>query len=236
MSFIVSHHKGEAHHEDEDLLQAAAKGGVDITTKKSAGKADKGNLPVKRVPQAPDRLTPHIPPENFGAVIPGAVYRSSFPTKDNFSFLKSLKLKTILTLVPEPYPDEYVEFLNKAGIVQIIVPVPANKETVQMDDATIIKALGVVMDKTKHPLLIHCNKGKHRTGCVVGCLRKFQGDSMENIISEYHTYADPKARLLDEHFMHKFNERPLLWLAREGGRISPEGFLTPMRGQSRTKA
>lgn len=27
-------------------------------------------------------------------------------------------------------------------------------------------------DARNHPLLIHCNKGKHRTGCLVGCFRK----------------------------------------------------------------
>lgn len=49
--------------------------------------------PSKRYP---DRLTPLTPPTNFGAVIPGQIYRSSFPLPENFSFLKSLKLKTIL--------------------------------------------------------------------------------------------------------------------------------------------
>jgi len=49
--------------------------------------------PSKRYP---DRLTPLAPPRNFGAVIPGQIYRGSFPIPENFSFLKSLKLKTIL--------------------------------------------------------------------------------------------------------------------------------------------
>lgn len=35
------------------------------------------------------------PPENFAIVVPG-VFRSSFPRKKNFEFLKSLKLKSIL--------------------------------------------------------------------------------------------------------------------------------------------
>jgi protein tyrosine/serine phosphatase len=36
------------------------------------------------------------------------------------------------------------------------------------------RALCEVMDIRNHPLLIHCNKGKHRTGCLVGCFRKIQ--------------------------------------------------------------
>ena len=43
-----------------------------------------------------------LPPENFSMVESG-VYRSAFPRTKNFSFLKSLKLKTVIPLVPEVY-------------------------------------------------------------------------------------------------------------------------------------
>jgi tyrosine-protein phosphatase SIW14 len=46
--------------------------------------------------KAPDRLRSLIPPPNFGAVVPGSVYRSSYPQAENFEFLKSLGLKSIL--------------------------------------------------------------------------------------------------------------------------------------------
>lgn len=55
---------------------------------------------------------------------------------------------------------------------------------------------------------------QHRTGCVVGCFRKCQGEPLEGILQEYHTYADPKARILDEIFIKFFDERSLLWMAR----------------------
>jgi tyrosine-protein phosphatase SIW14 len=128
-----------------------------------------------------------------------------------------LKLKTILTLVPEPYPQPYVEFLKDNGINQIRIHVPANKETVKIEATTMLQALGVVLDRTNYPLLIHCNKGKHRTGCVVACFRKVLGDAMDSIIHEYHTYAGKKARALDEQFIHGFDERALTWMAREHG-------------------
>lgn len=35
-------------------------------------------------------------PTNFGIISPGAIYRSSFPQPDDYPFLASLKLKTIL--------------------------------------------------------------------------------------------------------------------------------------------
>jgi len=55
---------------------------------------------------------------------------------------------------------------------------------------------------------------QHRTGTVVGCLRKIMGWDLAAIFLEYHRYADPKARKLDERFIELFDERAMLWLAR----------------------
>jgi len=38
----------------------------------------------------------YVPPVNFGAVEIGNLYRSGYPQPPNYSFLESLKLKTIL--------------------------------------------------------------------------------------------------------------------------------------------
>ena len=32
----------------------------------------------------------------------------------------------------------------------------------------------LTLDRRRHPVLVHCNKGRHRTGCLVGCIRKIQ--------------------------------------------------------------
>lgn len=166
---------------------------------------------------APDRLTCHTAPHNYSAVIPGAVYRSGFPEPKNFTFLKSLRLKTILTLVPEPFGNEYVDFMRTNGIRQIVVPVPANKEVVCIEDATIIQALGAVLDRSNYPLLIHCNKGKHRTGCTVACFRRLLGATIQEALDEYQTHAGLKARSLDETFIRNFNTQRLLRLVRKNG-------------------
>ena len=42
----------------------------------------------------------YIPPINFGMVSPG-IYRSGFPNKKNFDFLKKIKIKTIIYMCPE---------------------------------------------------------------------------------------------------------------------------------------
>ena len=51
--------------------------------------------------------------------------------------------------------------------------VSGNKEPfVDIPEEIIHEALTYILDTRHHPLLIHCNRGKHRTGSVVGCLRK----------------------------------------------------------------
>jgi len=107
--------------------------------------------------------------------------------------------------------------MQSNGIRHFSIPLPANKGSVLVDEASVLRILGIVMDRSNHPLLIHCNKGKHRTGCVVGCFRKCQGKTRQTVNAEYHRYADPKARVLDEQFIDSFDERGLLWMARTNG-------------------
>ncbi|KAI9828555.1 MAG: hypothetical protein M1819_006547 [Sarea resinae] len=157
------------------------------------------------------------PPVNFALVTPG-VYRSGFPKGENFDHLKSLHLKSILTLVPEEYPEVNVKFVQENGIKHFQVPLPGNKEPFVKITARDIKAaLSIILDRNNHPLLIHCNKGKHRTGCVVGCLRKIQNWALAPIFVEYREHADPKARLLDERFIELFDERCMMRFAGENG-------------------
>ncbi|PSN63922.1 protein-tyrosine phosphatase, partial [Corynespora cassiicola Philippines] len=176
----------------------------------------------------PARLCPVLPPANFGAVVPRSVYRSSYPQPENFGFMKSLGLKTILTLVPGEISTQYSHFMTENDIQHFQVPLPANKGSIKVDACQMSKALGIILDRANHPVLIHCNKGKHRTGCVVGCLRKVQGEDMETIYSEYHIYAGEKARILDEGYMELFDVNTVLWMARRFNWISPDAEVAPL--------
>lgn len=68
-----------------------------------------------------------IIPENFSMVATG-IYRSSFPKRKNFSFLKKLKLKSVLTLVLEDYPSVNCNFLQENSIQLYQFGVAGNKE------------------------------------------------------------------------------------------------------------
>lgn len=146
----------------------------------------------------------YTPPENFAMVCEG-VYRSSFPRVDNFSYLKKLGLKSILCLIPEDYPRENVEFNNANGIQFFQIGLSGNKEPfVKIKPHLVKQALEILQNKENHPVLVHCNRGKHRTGCVMGCLRKAQNWSHIMIFDEYRKFAAPKERPLDLQFIEMY--------------------------------
>ncbi|KAL2131902.1 hypothetical protein VTI74DRAFT_4458 [Chaetomium olivicolor] len=141
-------------------------------------------------------------PVNFGVVVPG-VYRSSFPQSDDYAFIKELKLKTIVTLVQKDFPQGYEAFLKKNGIRHVVFDMKGTKKE-DIPLTTMKSILRLVLDRRNHPLLIHCNHGKHRTGCVIGVIRKMSGWDLDNIIGEYKTFADPKARECDINYITGF--------------------------------
>ncbi|KAI9179022.1 tyrosine-protein phosphatase siw14 [Blastocladiella emersonii ATCC 22665] len=142
-----------------------------------------------------------VPPLNFAMVASG-VYRSGYPNRKNFAFLRTLGLKSIVYLDPEEYRPDNVEFVTAEGITVFQYAVKGNKEPFQeIDEADVRGALERLLDPANRPILIHCNKGKHRIGCVVGCLRKLQRWSMTSIFDEYRRFAGEKIRIADQEFI-----------------------------------
>ncbi|KAJ2996366.1 hypothetical protein HDV02_006577 [Globomyces sp. JEL0801] len=116
------------------------------------------------------------PCDNFNLITEG-VYRSAFPKKRNFPFLKKLGLKSILytgylnyfrTLILEDYPEQNVKFLEENNITLF--------------------------------------QFGHRTGCLVGCLRKIQHWSFVSIFEEYRRFSHPKSRSMDQQFIELFDK------------------------------
>lgn len=155
------------------------------------------------------------PPENFASVV-GQIYRSSFPRPENFRFLQKLGLKSVVVLIPEPYPQENQQFVEENNIRFHQIPISGNKEPfVNIPQAGITEILKVVLNPENHPLLIHCNRGKHRTGCLVGCLRKLQNWSLTMIFDEYRRFAIPKVRALDQQFIELYEDEEIVSVAIE---------------------
>ncbi|KAF8410784.1 hypothetical protein HHK36_003321 [Tetracentron sinense] len=160
-----------------------------------------------------------VPPLNF-ALVDNGVFRSGFPDTANFTFLQTLGLRSIIYLCPESYPEPNTEFLKSNGIQLFQFGIEGFKEPfVNIPEDMICEALKVVLDVRNHPLLVHCNRGKHRTGCLVGCLRKLQRWCLSSIFVEYQGFAAAKARVSDKRFMELFDISSLkhLPMSKKGG-------------------
>ncbi|KIW96750.1 uncharacterized protein Z519_02141 [Cladophialophora bantiana CBS 173.52] len=158
-------------------------------------------------------------PVNFQVIAPG-LYRSSYPQYAHFETLADLGLKTIVTLVPGPLPLDYQKFITSHGITHYIIPILANKDAdVYTPDADICKVVELMLDPSNYPMLIHCNKGKHRSGCITAAFRKVTGWTPDACVDEYRRYSAPKSRDLDEVFIRRFDPSPLKHLAIERGYV-----------------
>lgn len=57
----------------------------------------------------------------------------------------------------------------------------------------ITASLQILLDRRNYPVLVHSNKGKHRAGVLVGCMRRvLQGWSLAATHAEYGRYAGEK--------------------------------------------
>jgi protein-tyrosine phosphatase len=178
--------------------------------------------PRKSVTMEEDKSQPPTPdgtglPVNFAQVGPG-IYRASYPQAAHFSALQPLRLKTVITLLPEEILLDYQSFMRTERIAHHQIHILANKDPdVYTSDEVINKAIKLILDPANHPILVHCNKGKHRTGCVMACFRKVTGWSLDACLAEYDKYSKPKSRELDKVFIARFDASILKPLALERG-------------------
>jgi protein tyrosine/serine phosphatase len=176
----------------------------------------------KSVTMEEDKSQPPTPdgtglPANFAQVGPG-IYRASYPQAAHFSALQPLRLKTIITLLPGEILPDYQSFMRTERITHHQIQILANKDPdAYTSDEVIDKVIKLILDPTNHPILVHCNKGKHRTGCVTACFRKVTGWSLEACLAEYDKYSKPKSRELDKVFIARFDASVLKPLALERG-------------------
>ncbi|XP_050234573.1 tyrosine-protein phosphatase DSP3-like [Mercurialis annua] len=151
------------------------------------------------------------PPPNFSAVEAGVIFRSSFPQPSNFSFLQSLNLRSVIYLCSEPYPQHNTEFLNAHNIQLFQFGIAGKTASTSSINDAVTEALKILLDPTNHPVLIHCNQGKHRTGTVVGCFRKLQDWRLDSVLDEYKYFAGAKSRDGDLKFIERFDGMKCLY-------------------------
>lgn len=110
------------------------------------------------------------------------------------------------SLVEEEMKPEVSEFLQTYAVNHVCVPIKANKEgEIRTTLDSLCEAILFLLNPANHPVYIHCNRGKHRTGCVVACLRKCQSWPIDEVLAEYETYAGDKARPEDKKLIRSFD-------------------------------
>ncbi|KAI5959664.1 OCA1 [Candida margitis] len=158
-----------------------------------------------------------IPPLNF-CPVEKQLYRSGQPSIINQSFLNQLNLKTILWLASEEPNDDFLDYCLSQSIN--IEYVGMLNELMEFDkqpqlnmnpwdsltEPTITKALELIVDKSNYPMLVCCGMGRHRTGTVVGCLRRLQGWNLASVSEEYRRFTGSRGgRILVELLIEGFD-------------------------------
>lgn len=149
-----------------------------------------------------------VPPLNFAMVSKG-VYRSGYPNKKNFPFLKRLGLRSIVSLSAELYRPDNIAFAEANGIALHSFPIQNHEPFNVVKTEVLISVLRIVTNTENLPVLVHCNKGNHSTGCIVGCLRKIQRWSLTAILDEYRRFTALNVRLLDQQVIELFTPESL---------------------------
>jgi len=134
------------------------------------------------------------------------LYRSGIPNELNFPFLEKLRLKKIIYLSPEDPTDQMQQFVEDQEIELIPLGMDTNQNPWNpISEEIVISALKYILDPRNYPLYIMCGLGRHRTGTVIGCMRKLQRWNLTSIFDEYRRYAGNKVRLINEQFIELFD-------------------------------
>lgn len=151
-----------------------------------------------------------VPPLNF-CPVERYLYRSGQPSPVNFPFLLNLNLRTIIWLANEEPQDSLLEFCDAHDIrLQFAAINPDGGEDDNpwdgLTEHSIINALKTIVDQDNYPLLVCCGMGRHRTGTVIGCLRRIMGWNLASVSEEYRRLTGSRGgRILVELLIEAFD-------------------------------
>lgn len=123
----------------------------------------------------------------MGLVNPG-MSRGAYPTLRNFRALSRLKLRTIVSLIPESPTEDMQSFAEMEGISIVHIPIQRTMPIGTQLQATLISAINTCIDLDNHPVYVHCLDGRRITSLLVLLLRRLQGWLPLSAIDEYWRY------------------------------------------------
>lgn len=107
------------------------------------------------------------------------------------------------SLVQKDFSPEFRSFMQRNSIIHRVIDMPGTKKVAISQDL-MASIMRIVLNKENYPILIHCNHGKHRTGCAVAVIRHVTGWSIDEIVEEYRGYALPKVRECDIEYIMNY--------------------------------
>ncbi|GMM33869.1 protein-tyrosine-phosphatase [Saccharomycopsis crataegensis] len=157
-----------------------------------------------------------IPPLRFSTIHPN-IHRGSYPRKENYRFLRRYKIKTIISLTPNPITRDtdapLLEFLQKENIKLIHIEVgkggKGKKRRVPLTHDMVIGVIEAMIDANNGPVYMHCLNGCHVTSLVVACFRCLLMWTKASIFSEFISYSDT-INVADRTFVDSFEGGELL--------------------------
>lgn len=169
---------------------------------------------------------PIVPPPNFCPVEP-YLYRLGQPSAVNHPFLRELRLRTIVWAATEDPHEDLLAFADEQGISVQFVLLDDDDDYLHnpwdgLSEQAIGRALGIVANRNLYPLLVCCGMGRHRTGTVIGCLRRLQGWNLASVLEEYRRFVGEKGgRIMVELLIEAFDVRSI----RVDRAVAPEFLL-----------
>ena len=131
-----------------------------------------------------------IPPLRF-AYVEKDLFRGAYPIESNYAFMRTLHLKTIVSMIPAETERDLPAFCEKEHINLVKFAVPKASSKIFLSHSTIQSVLKVVCDPSNLPCYIHCLDGRYNTGIVIMCLRKLEMWQQKNYLAEYEMFTGP---------------------------------------------
>jgi len=146
-----------------------------------------------------------VPPLNFAHVEEG-VYRAGQPSSINMPFLESLELRTIVWLAVEEPNESVLAFADENELtIHHLGLAEGGNPWDPLTEQCVIDALHHVINSSNYPLLVSCGMGRHRTGTVIGCLRRLQGWNLASALEEYRRFTGSRrSRVVNELHIEAF--------------------------------
>eukprot|EP01104_Vermistella_antarctica_P001043 TRINITY_DN11106_c0_g1_i1.p1 TRINITY_DN11106_c0_g1~~TRINITY_DN11106_c0_g1_i1.p1 ORF type:complete len:289 (+),score=40.88 TRINITY_DN11106_c0_g1_i1:441-1307(+) len=187
-----------------------------------------------------------ISPFRYGVVEEG-VYRGSYPSHMNLSFLKRLKLTTLISMVPKKPTGDLTKFCEDHDIKHLHYNVAKGKGDPTITPQTTAEIINIIIDPKNLPVYLHCLDGTSTTGVVVMCLRKLQNWNLSVIVTELKRYSPGSTKTVSE-FVESFraeidipaNKPNWLWQCVPSARhpsltIRYPGVVTPSKARLKEK-